>query len=126
VNRGSNGWPCNDCDKWYCDGCRYGDNECEECNPHESSDETSEGSNCCEATKDEESKEEDEESPYTNIEEKVETSIGSDSCEATLEENAIMNIEDNDVAEPSPEPSSEPSPEPSPEPSADSTILLFA
>ena len=99
VNRGSDGWPCNDCDKWYCSGCRYGDNECEECNPHD--DESSEGS------------EEDEETPSTNIEEKV---------EEIIEENVIMNIEDNDVAEPSPEPSQEPSSEPS----QDSTILLFA
>ena len=116
VNRGADGWPCNDCDKWYCSGCRYGDNECEECNPHD--EETSEGS-----------EEDEEETPYINIEEKVEeiieenaimnteTSFGSDSCEATL---------DNDVAEPSSEPSSEPSTEPSSEPSQDSTILLFA
>ena len=39
VDRGSDGWPCDDCDKWYCRGCRYGDNDCQECNPHESSDE---------------------------------------------------------------------------------------
>ena len=44
VDRGSDGWPCDDCDKWYCRGCRYGDNDCQECNPHESS----EGSDSCE------------------------------------------------------------------------------
>jgi hypothetical protein len=100
INRGANGWPCNDCDKWYCDGCRYGDNDCQECNPRETSDE--------EATKDDETFEE--ESSYINDEEKVETSLGSDSCEAILDENAIMNTEDMDVAEPS----------------VDSTLLLFA
>lgn len=105
INRGSNGWPCNDCDKWYCDRCRYGDNQCEECNPRD----------------DESEEESEEETPYTNIEEKVEEII-----EEIIEENAIMNIEtpfgsdsceatlDNDVAEPSSEPSQ------------DSTILLFA
>ena len=44
VDRGSDGWPCDDCDKWYCRGCRYGDNDCQECNPRdeETSEETSE------------------------------------------------------------------------------------
>ena len=82
INRGANGWPCNDCDKWYCDGCRYGDNDCQECNPHD----------------DEESEEETSEA---TLEENVETSEvtkGSDSCEATL---------DKDVAEPSAEPSAD-------------------
>ena len=40
VNRGSEGWPCNDCDKWYCDGCRQDDNPCPECGPGEDSDES--------------------------------------------------------------------------------------
>ena len=33
VNRGSEGWPCSDCEKWYCDNCRYCNNSCIECNP---------------------------------------------------------------------------------------------
>jgi hypothetical protein len=51
VDRGSDGWPCDDCDKWYCRGCRYGDNDCQECNPRDEEEETSEGSDSCEATK---------------------------------------------------------------------------
>ena len=95
VNRGSDGWPCNDCNKWYCGSCRYDDNDCQECNPRsdeseeseeseeeserETSEKTSEGSDSCEATK---------ETPYINVEETSEetsekTSEGSDSCEAT-------------------------------------------
>jgi hypothetical protein len=33
VNRGSEGWPCGECEKWYCDDCRRGDNPCKECGP---------------------------------------------------------------------------------------------
>jgi len=33
VNRGSEGWPCGECEKWYCRGCRQGDNPCKECGP---------------------------------------------------------------------------------------------
>ena len=32
VNRGSHGWPCGDCEKWYCGNCLY-NNPCIECNP---------------------------------------------------------------------------------------------
>ena len=43
VDRGSDGWPCGECDKWFCGDCRYCDNECQECNPREeSSDESDE------------------------------------------------------------------------------------
>jgi hypothetical protein len=39
VNRGSDGWPCNECDKWYCRYCRYtGENTCDDCNPNDESD----------------------------------------------------------------------------------------
>ena len=30
VNRGTNGWPCNKCKKWYCEGCRH-NSKCKEC-----------------------------------------------------------------------------------------------
>jgi hypothetical protein len=33
INRGSEGWPCGECEKWYCHGCRRGDNPCKECGP---------------------------------------------------------------------------------------------
>lgn len=33
VNRGSDGWPCGECEKWYCRGCRDCDNPCKECGP---------------------------------------------------------------------------------------------
>ena len=33
VNRGSDGWPCGECEKWYCQGCRDCDNPCKECGP---------------------------------------------------------------------------------------------
>lgn len=33
VNRGSEGWPCGECEKWYCRYCRQGDNPCKECGP---------------------------------------------------------------------------------------------
>ena len=39
VNRGSEGWPCGECEKWYCNYCRRGDNPCKECGPEESEDE---------------------------------------------------------------------------------------
>jgi hypothetical protein len=36
VDRGSDGWPCHICEKWFCRGCRYkGENDCKECNPDE-------------------------------------------------------------------------------------------
>jgi len=36
VNRGSDGWPCGECDRWLCSGCcRSGDNPCPECGPGE-------------------------------------------------------------------------------------------
>lgn len=39
VNRGSDGWPCNECEKWYCRYCRYtGENTCDDCNPNDESD----------------------------------------------------------------------------------------
>jgi len=34
VNRGSDGWPCWECDRWGCYDCRIGDNDCKECNPN--------------------------------------------------------------------------------------------
>ena len=34
VNRGSDGWPCWECDRWGCYDCRLGDNDCKECNPN--------------------------------------------------------------------------------------------
>lgn len=37
INRGSSGWPCNECKKWYCSHCRYDDNDCQECNPKDES-----------------------------------------------------------------------------------------
>jgi hypothetical protein len=41
VNRGSEGWPCGECEKWYCHGCRQGDNPCKECGPESESEEES-------------------------------------------------------------------------------------
>ena len=37
INRGSEGWPCGECDKWYCHGCRQCDNPCKECGPESES-----------------------------------------------------------------------------------------
>ena len=37
INRGSEGWPCGECEKWYCHGCRQGDNPCKECGPESDS-----------------------------------------------------------------------------------------
>ncbi len=37
VNRGSDGWPCGECEKWYCRGCRDCDNPCKECGPESES-----------------------------------------------------------------------------------------
>jgi hypothetical protein len=37
VNRGEEGWPCGECEKWYCHGCRQGDNPCKECGPESES-----------------------------------------------------------------------------------------
>jgi hypothetical protein len=42
VNRGSEGWPCGECEKWYCWGCRQCDNSCKECGPESDSDSESE------------------------------------------------------------------------------------
>jgi hypothetical protein len=45
VNRGSEGWPCGECEKWYCNNCRRDDNSCKECGPElesESEDESEE------------------------------------------------------------------------------------
>ena len=33
VNRGEDGWPCGECEKWYCGDCRQCDNPCKECGP---------------------------------------------------------------------------------------------
>jgi len=32
INRGSDGWPCEECDRWGCNDCRVG-NGCKECDP---------------------------------------------------------------------------------------------
>ena len=37
INRGSEGWPCGECEKWYCHGCIRGDNPCKECGPESES-----------------------------------------------------------------------------------------
>ncbi len=58
VNRGSDGWPCNECEKWYCCGCRDCDNPCKECGPESES---------------EESESEEEEEPVVNSEEETNT-----------------------------------------------------
>ena len=42
VNRGSDGWPCGECEKWYCRGCRQCDNPCKECGPESESESESE------------------------------------------------------------------------------------
>ena len=42
INRGSEGWPCGECEKWYCHGCRRGDNPCKECGPEEEEEEDNE------------------------------------------------------------------------------------
>ena len=42
VNRGSDGWPCGECEKWYCRGCRDCDNPCKECGPESDSESESE------------------------------------------------------------------------------------
>ncbi len=39
VNRGEDGWPCGECEKWYCSDCRQCDNPCKECGPEEEEDE---------------------------------------------------------------------------------------
>ena len=39
INRGSEGWPCGECEKWYCRGCIRGDNPCKECGPESESEE---------------------------------------------------------------------------------------
>jgi hypothetical protein len=35
INRGSEGWPCGECKKWYCRGCIQCDNPCKYCGPEE-------------------------------------------------------------------------------------------
>jgi hypothetical protein len=42
VNRGSDGWPCGECEKWYCRGCRQCENSCKECGPESESEEEEE------------------------------------------------------------------------------------
>jgi hypothetical protein len=42
VDRGSDGWPCGECEKWYCRGCRDCDNPCKECGPESESESDSE------------------------------------------------------------------------------------
>jgi hypothetical protein len=37
IDRGSDGWPCGECEKWYCHGCRDCDNPCKECGPESES-----------------------------------------------------------------------------------------
>jgi hypothetical protein len=42
INRGSEGWPCGECEKWYCYDCRRCDNPCKECRPESDSESESE------------------------------------------------------------------------------------
>jgi hypothetical protein len=42
IDRGSDGWPCGECEKWYCRGCRDCDNPCKECGPESESESESE------------------------------------------------------------------------------------
>ena len=42
INRGSEGWPCGECEKWYCHGCRRCDNPCKECGSESESESESE------------------------------------------------------------------------------------
>jgi hypothetical protein len=42
VNRGSDGWPCYECDRWGCWDCRRYNNGCKECNPNYESEEEEE------------------------------------------------------------------------------------
>ena len=42
INRGSEGWPCGECYKWYCHSCRQSDNPCKECGPESESEEEEE------------------------------------------------------------------------------------
>lgn len=58
INRGSEGWPCGECEKWYCDGCRQDDNPCKECGPESESESESEEEEEEERQEEEESKEE--------------------------------------------------------------------
>jgi hypothetical protein len=48
VDRGSDGWPCGECEKWYCHGCRQGDNPCKECGPESESESEEEPDACLE------------------------------------------------------------------------------
>ena len=38
LDRGKNGWPCNECEKWYCHDCSLTNNSCKECGPDSDSD----------------------------------------------------------------------------------------
>jgi hypothetical protein len=40
VDRGTDGWPCGECNRWGCYDCRVGDNGCKECNPNYEEDES--------------------------------------------------------------------------------------
>jgi len=42
VNRGSDGWPCDECKLWYCNDCRKYDNSCKECGQESESEEEEE------------------------------------------------------------------------------------
>ena len=42
VTRGSDGWPCGECNRWGCYDCRLGDNDCNKCNPNDEDDEEDE------------------------------------------------------------------------------------
>jgi hypothetical protein len=66
VNRGSDGWPCGECEIWYCnDCCRSGENTCKECGPDESEEEEEE------EEEDEEEEEEAQEEEAENNESEV-------------------------------------------------------
>jgi hypothetical protein len=69
VNRGSDGWPCGECEIWYCnDCCRSGENTCKECGPDESEEEDEEED---EEEEDEEEEDEEEEDEEENNESEV-------------------------------------------------------
>ncbi len=45
VNRGEDGWPCGECEKWYCRDCIRCDNPCKECGPEEEEEESDDTDN---------------------------------------------------------------------------------